>query len=123
MELIVNQEYEKLLPKLPIDEYEALKQSVKSEGQHFPISVNSKGIVLDGHHRLRICRELGLEPKFEVKDFPSELHEKRFVIESNLLRRQLTTFQRVEMAKPLLEIEKELAKERQLSQNFGGVGR
>ena len=59
----------------------------------------------------------------EVKDFPSELHEKRFVIESNLLRRQLTTFQRVEMAKPLLEIEKELAKERQLSQNFGGVGR
>ena len=26
------------------------------------------------------------------------------------------------MAKPLLEIEKELAKERQLSQNFGGVG-
>jgi len=37
------------------------------------------------------------------------------VIESNLLRRHLTTFQRIEMALPLLEIERELARRRQLS--------
>jgi hypothetical protein len=35
-------------------------------------------------------------------------------IETNLLRRHLTAFQRVELAKPLLEIKRELARQRQL---------
>jgi len=111
--LKINPEYQKLLPKLPQEEYEALKESIKSEGQHFPITVNEEGVILDGHHRFQICQELSLTPKYEIKHFPSVLHEKKFVIESNLLRRQLATFQRIEMGKPLLEIEKELAKERQ----------
>lgn len=115
MKLTVNPEYEALLPKLPKEEYEALKQSIKSEGQHFLITVNMDGVILDGHHRFKVCSELGIEPKYEVKKFPSVLHEKKFVIEANLRRRQLTIFQRVEMAIPLLEIEKELAKERQLA--------
>jgi len=111
--LKVNSEYQKLLPKLPQEEYEALKESIKTEGQHYPIIVNKERMILDGHHRYQICNELGLAPKYEVKEFPSPLHEKKFVIESNLLRRQLTTFQRIEMGKPLLGIERELAKERQ----------
>jgi ParB-like chromosome segregation protein Spo0J len=122
IELKINPEYEALLPKLPKEEYEALKESIRKEGQHYPIVVNKDGIILDGHHRYRICGELGIEPKFEVKDFENPLLEKKFVIESNLLRRQLTTFQRIEMGKPLLEIEKALAKQRQLTQNFAGVG-
>jgi N6-adenosine-specific RNA methylase IME4 len=103
------------LPKLSKEEYEALKESIKTEGQHYPIIINKDGIILDGHHRFQICQELGLTPKYEIKEFPSPLHEKKFVIESNLLRRQLTTFQRIEMGKPLLEIEQELAYQRKLS--------
>ena len=114
IEVKINLEYQKLLPKLPQEEYEALKESVKTEGQHYPITVNKEGIILDGHHRFQICEELELTPKYEVKQFPSVLHEKKFVIESNLLRRQLTTFQRFEMSLPLLEIERGLAKERML---------
>ena len=78
----------------------------------------------------RACRELGIEPKTEIRRFASSLLEKKFVIESNLLRRQLTTFQRIKLGKPLLEIYKELAKERQgtrtdIRQNFdeGSSGR
>jgi len=112
--LTINPEYQKLLPKLPIEEYEALKESIRTEGQHYPIVANKEGIILDGHHRFQICNELGLAPKYEVKEFSSPLHEKKFVIETNLLRRQLTVLQRIEMAKPLIEIEKELAKQRQL---------
>ena len=43
-----------------------------------------------------------------------KLVEKKFVIESNLRRRHLTSFQLVELGIPLLEIEKKLAKKRQV---------
>jgi len=112
MKLQINPEYEALLPKLPKEEYEALKHSIETEGQHYLITVNMDGIILDGHHRYKACLELGVEPKYEVKKFKNELLERKFVIESNLLRRQLTTFQRIEMAKPLIAIEKELAQRR-----------
>ena len=69
--------------------------------------------VLDGHHRYRACTELGIEPDFEVRKFEDKLLEKKFVIEVNLRRRHLNNFQLVELAVPLLEIEKALAKKRQ----------
>jgi N6-adenosine-specific RNA methylase IME4 len=100
---------------LPKEEYEALKESIKTEGQHYPIIINKKGIILDGHHRYRICQELQHVVKYEMKEFSNVLEEKRFVIESNLLRRQLTTFQRIEMALPLIEIEQEFAKQRMMA--------
>src|SRR5215211_4888830 len=51
-------------------EYEALKQSIKDAKKlHIPISINKHGDVLDGHHRLRACTELGIEPTFEAKHF------------------------------------------------------
>jgi len=111
--LKVNEEYEKLLPKLPTEEYEALKKSIKEDGQHYLITVNPNGIILDGHHRFKICNELGIQPKYEVKFFKNPLLEKKFVIESNLKRRHLNKFQRAKLILPLLEIEKALAKERQ----------
>lgn len=44
----VNPEYEKLLPKLPPAEYEALKESIRREGMHYPIRVNREGVISDG---------------------------------------------------------------------------
>lgn len=114
-ELKINLEYERLLAKLPAKEYEALKESIKAMGQHFPIIVNDENVILDGHHRYRICKELGIAPKVEVKTFPNKLLEKKFVIEANLHRRHLNAFQKAELAYPLLEIERELAKLRQLA--------
>ena len=102
------------MPPLSKEEYEALKLSIQKEGLHFPIIINKDGVILDGHHRYRICQELQLAGKFETKAFPNALMEKKFVLESNLLRRQLTTFQRYLISKPLLEIEKELAKQRMI---------
>jgi ParB-like chromosome segregation protein Spo0J len=95
------------------EEFAELKVSIQSEGQHYPIIVNEDLEVLDGHHRFRACTELGLEPDFEVRKFDDKLLEKKFVIEANLRRRHLNNFQLVELAVPLLEIEKALAKQRQ----------
>jgi len=118
----INEEYKKLLPSLPREEYYALKESVRQDGLHFPIIINEESVILDGHNRFEICNELGMEPKFEERNFENPLLEKRFVIESNLKRRHLTTFQKVEMALPLLEIEKELAKERMLNGTLASNG-
>jgi len=113
MSLRFNPEYEKLLPKMSVEEFAELKASMQAEGQHYPIIVNEDLEVLDGHHRYRACVELGIEPDFEVRKFEDKLHERKFVIEVNLRRRHLNNFQLIELAAPLLEIEKALAKKRQ----------
>jgi N6-adenosine-specific RNA methylase IME4 len=113
--LKIKREYESILPKLPKEEYEALKESIAKEGLHYPIIVNPNGIILDGHQRYRICKELGIKPKVKIRVFKNPLLEKRFVIETNLLRRHLNDYQKAELAYPLLEIERELARQRQLS--------
>ena len=113
MSLRLNPEYEKLLPKMSKEEFAELKASIQAEGQHYAIIVNEDLEVLDGHHRFRACNELGIEPDFEVRKFEDKLLEKKFVIEANLRRRHLNNFQLVELAVPLLEIEKALAKKRQ----------
>jgi ParB-like chromosome segregation protein Spo0J len=113
MSLHLNPEYDKLLPRMSEEEFAELKRSIQTEGQHYPIIVNEDLEVLDGHHRFRACTELGIEPDFEVKKFDEKLLEKKFVIEANLRRRHLNNFQLVELAVPLLEIEKALAKQRQ----------
>jgi len=112
MSLRMNHEYEKLLPRMTEEEFAQLKMSIKEEGQHYPIIANEDLEVLDGHHRFRACIELGIEPDFEVRHFEDKLIEKKFVIEANLRRRHLNNFQLVELAVPLLEIEKALAKKR-----------
>jgi ParB-like chromosome segregation protein Spo0J len=121
MSLRVNSEYSKLLPKMSEQEFAELKNSIKTEGQHYPIIVNENLEVLDGHHRLQACIELDVEPDFEVRKFEDKLLEKKFVIEANLRRRHLNNYQLIELAVPLLEIEKALAKKRQ--SNGGRRGR
>lgn len=102
----LNPEYAKLVLPLSEGEYQELKQSIKQNGLWHPITVNKKDIVLDGHHRYKACQELGIQPRIEYKSFGSILQEKLFVIDSNLKRRQLSTFARVELAlskKPILQ--------------------
>ena len=120
MSLRSNPEYEKLLPKMSEEEFAELKASIQREGQHYPIVANEDLEVLDGHHRFRACVDLGIEPDFEVRRFEDKLVEKKFVIEANLRRRHLNSFQLVELGVPLLEIEQKLAKKRQVAGGKNG---
>jgi ParB-like chromosome segregation protein Spo0J len=103
-----------------VEEYISVKQSIIENGQYYPIIVNQDGIVLDGHHRFKICTELGTKPLFTVRKFKDVLDEKLFVIKSNLERRHLNNFQRIELAlksKPFIE---EKAKR---NESLGGKGK
>ena len=113
MELRFDEEYVSLVPAMTKEEFEELVQDIYENGQHYDIIVNPDGIVLDGRHRFLACQQLGLECRYQVRELPDRLHEKKFIIESNLHRRNLTTWQKVELGEKLLEIERELAKGRQ----------
>src|SRR5215208_3112471 len=116
----INPEYASMVPKQSPEEYESLKQSIKEEnGLYVPIIVNQNCVILDGHHRYKACQELGIEPETVVKEFNNELDEQLFVVDCNLVRRQLNSFQRTELAlrsKPILEA---IAKR---NESIGGKG-
>jgi ParB-like chromosome segregation protein Spo0J len=111
----INPEYSKLVNTLSNLEYEALKNSIKEDGLHYPITINSKGEILDGHHRYKICTKLYIPIKYEIRSFNNSIEEKRFVIDINLKRRQLNDFQKAELAYKLEALYKEQARLRQLS--------
>jgi ParB-like chromosome segregation protein Spo0J len=104
--LQINKEYENLIPPMTKEAFESLMSSIRESGQLEPITINNKGEVLDGHHRLRVCEKLHIEPLFEVKAFDNPSHEKLYIIDVNLQRRQLTVAQRVQLSlkkKPILQ--------------------
>jgi ParB-like chromosome segregation protein Spo0J len=115
----VNEEYAKLVPKQSEEEYESLKQSIEENGLYEPITINTEGEILDGHHRFRACQDLKIEPKTEVKDFKDKLDEKIYVIDRNLTRRHLNNFQKAELALLMKPIQEEIAKR---NMSLGGKG-
>lgn len=112
----INREYELMVPKLSDEDYQNLETSIKEDGLFYPLIINPEGFLLDGHHRLKACEAAGItHPEVIEKKFETSLDEREFVILSNLNRRHLNTAQKSELGLKLLEIEKEKAKERQLS--------
>jgi hypothetical protein len=78
-------------PAMPEDEFAALVTDIKTRGQRLPITVY-EGQVLDGWHRYRACRELGLTPT--VVEFTGSVEEAvGLVISLNARRRHLDTGQ------------------------------
>ena len=80
-----------------------------------PVIINQDDVLLDGHYRLKACTELGIKVEYQVKNFTDPLEEEKFVIETNVIRRQQNEFQRVESGFALEDIEKEKARQRQQS--------
>jgi ParB-like chromosome segregation protein Spo0J len=110
-QLRISEEYSRIFPINPEEDL-ALEDSIRTYGQRDRIVVNSEYIVLDGHRRFRVCKKLGIDPRFEVRTFPGKLEETRFVLLANIQRRQLTPFQKAEAGLVLLDIESEAAHER-----------
>jgi len=116
--------YRNLVSPLTDEEYEALKNSIeKGYWKDNPIIVTENMEVLCGHHRLKICRELAIDPPFIInKELKTKKEKIAYVIKENLIRRQLNKFQKVELAIKLLDsyestyTDRELAKVSSVSQ-------
>jgi len=77
--------------ELPPAEYEALKKDIDERGVMVPIIATPAGVILSGHRRARISRELGRlnVPVQFVKGELNASQEREFLIKDNLLRRHL----------------------------------
>lgn len=75
--------------------YQSLKESIVEKGVLVPVEYDEEGNILDGHHRVKICRELGITewPRF-VRAGLSEEEKLNHARVLNLARRHLTKEQR-----------------------------
>lgn len=120
IELSINPELFAIVPEPTKEDFAALKKSIETSGQHRPITVwkdphSGKAFIIDGHSRYEVCKQLKVELIIEYKDFESWLDAMKYAIQVNSKRRHLTQIQKVNLAIREIEIEKELAKERQKS--------
>lgn len=78
--------------ELPPDERAALKADIEARGVLVPVIATAAGVILSGHRRADITRELGRAfiPVQFVKGELTAAQEREFLIKDNLLRRQLS---------------------------------
>ena len=108
-----------VMPSLNADEYRELKEDIVRRGVMVPIEFDEHGNILDGHHRLQICNELG------IKDYPKVIRagmteeEKRVHARKlNMARRHLTQEQRRELIRQQLKETPEKS-DRQIASGLG----
>lgn len=92
----INDVYLKALPRSNDIMLKALDTKLCQRGQQEPIVVNENMVILDGHTRHDLLGQRGKKIKFTVKKFDSKDEEFEYVIESNIMRRQLTDFAKAE---------------------------
>ncbi|MDH3764947.1 MAG: ParB N-terminal domain-containing protein [Nitrosopumilus sp.] len=102
-EITINEEYLRMVPRPIPDEYKALRESIQINGQQEPIILNSKGEILDGHTRFEILENLGRESQYTIKPFDDRQKEFAYIVECNLIRRQLNSYQKIELSFSLYE--------------------
>jgi len=84
-----------LFPPLHDEEYEALKADIAVRGVQVPVEYDDAGAILDGHHRVRACTELGIPewPRL-IRSGLSEGEKRSHVRALNLARRHLSQEER-----------------------------
>ena len=108
-----------VMPNLSTEEYAELKSDISSRGVMVPIEFDEQGNVLDGHHRLQICEELG------IKDFPKVIRaglteEEKYTHarKLNLARRHLSQEQKRGLIQQQLQATPEKS-DRQIARDLG----
>lgn len=80
-----------VLPPLDDEDYRNLRADIAANGVLIPIEVDENGVIIDGHHRARVCAELGIEPPVRVREGMSEQEKRSAARSLNVARRHLDT--------------------------------
>lgn len=95
----IDPEFQALIPPPPAPERAALEASIRRDGVRDPLVV-WRGLLVDGHTRYAIWLAIGREgavlpvPRTRELDLPDRAAVKRWIIENQCARRNLTRFQR-----------------------------
>lgn len=87
-----------VMPALSEDDYASLKADIGLRGVLVPVEYDEHGNILDGHHRVQICGELGITewPRF-VRSGLTEEEKRQHARQLNLARRHLDRAQKREL--------------------------
>jgi len=83
-----------VMPDLSLEDFSALKADIDARGVLVPVEYDEADNILDGHHRVRACLELGIEwPRF-VRKGMTEAEKRTHARQLNLARRHLNQSQK-----------------------------
>lgn len=93
-----------VMPDLSAEEFEQLKSDIAARGVMVPVEYDEAGAVLDGHHRVRACKALGIENwPYIVRSGLSDAEKRAHARALNLARRHLSQEQRRELIREQLK--------------------
>lgn len=110
--LNIDPEFRDLIPPLAEEERKLLEDSIVAGGCESPLFIWN-GIIVDGHNRYEICRKHSIRFAVIEKDFTDRDAALMWIIQTQLGRRNLTTYQKGELALRFEPLIKAQAKEKQ----------
>ena len=108
-ELAIDPELRDLIPSLSEEEHRLLEDSILRSGCDTPLIVWN-GTIVDGHNRYEICQKHGIPFTYEERAFESKDAAMFWMLEHQLARRNLNSYQRSLLAvrfEPMLKCEAE----------------
>lgn len=110
--IVIDEEFWKLIPALQAEEYALLEKSILAEGVREPL-ILWNGILVDGHNRHEIAQKHGVPFRTTSKDFAGRDDVKIWIINNQLGRRNISAYDRSRLALQLEPLIAAKAKERQ----------
>jgi len=117
--LTIDPEFRDIIPPLMDEERQMLEDSIVANGCETPLTVWNNTIV-DGHNRYDICQEHGIPFAIMEKNFENREAAMMWMISTQLGRRNLTVYQKGELALKYEPLIKAKAKKRQATSISGG---
>lgn len=130
-DLVVDKEFEELLPVLTPEEFNRLEQSILKNGMLDPIKVweepdTGKYIIIDGHNRCKILKKNNISLNYwenykimYADELPTRDDVKRWMLEQQLGRRNLSEAEKYEIVQKFKSVFEQKAKK---NQSLGGKG-
>ena len=113
-DLTVDPEFRDLIPPLNEEELKLLEESLVADGCESPLIVWN-GVIVDGHNRYAICRKHEIPFAIQEKDFSSRDHAMLWMLRNQLGRRNLNSYQRVELVLKFEPLVKNVAEQRMMA--------
>lgn len=95
MEIKIDKEFKDLIEPLTTEERRGLEASIQRDGLRDSLIVwKEKDILLDGHNRLEICNQIGIEPTVSFVSLPDRESALSWILSNQLSRRNVTPGQK-----------------------------
>ena len=112
-ELIIDEEFQNLIPPLSEDEFKQLEENILRDGIQDPIKT-WQGVIIDGHNRHKIAKTHGLKFQTIEMQFATREDAVIWIIKNQFGRRNLSAYDRSILALKLKPVIAAKAKEQQI---------